>query len=236
MKSALRILVADEDPDVLKATAHLREQTGDTVDRTANATTAGAAVAPHPPALLRLDRHLGGSDGLALCRRLQPAPACVDRWAVIVSAAGGATDHEAEGLEAGADCYSVRPIANQEGPARVRACVCNLGLTRTVRLRATEPAQKNDESARLQRATLSLRAGVIAAPGNIALANLEFPPEMALRHQAEAAILRRRTARRRGQDLLLDREDRARELHRQAIKLTRRSAESLCDSSRAAAE
>ena len=233
MKSAVRILVVDEDPDVLKATAHLREPTGDTVDRTANATTAGPAVAPQPPALLRLDRHLGGSAGLALCRRFQPGPACVSRWAVIVSATGGATDHEAEGLEAGADCYSVRPIANQEGLARVRACVCNLGLTRTLRLRATEPAQQKDETARVQRATLSLRTGVIAAPGNIARANRKFPAEMALRH--EAAIVRRRSARRRGQDLLLDREDRARKLHREANKLTPRSAESLCDSSRAAA-
>jgi signal transduction histidine kinase len=63
---------------------------------------------------------MAGVDGLELCRRLKADPAFVATPVILLTARAG-TDAVAEGLDAGADDYVVKPFALRELEARIAA-------------------------------------------------------------------------------------------------------------------
>ena len=218
----IRILVVDDDPDILNGTAHLLGNAGYTVDRAASGEVALAAVAAQPPDLVLLDRDLGGIDGLEVCRRIKQVPASADVLVVIASASSIATKNQAEGLEAGADGYIARPIGNRELLARVSAYVRILQLYRTLRQQGAVLAQQAVAATQAQLASLNLMEDALAAQQAAERANLELRAESTARQQAQAAIARQLDELQRWQAVMLDREDRVQELKREVNELAGR--------------
>jgi PAS domain S-box-containing protein len=151
MNDPVRILVVDDDPDILRGTVRLLEKAGYTVAQAASGEEALQAAQSQRPDLLLLDHDLPGLAGLEVCRRIKQDPALVDSLVVIVSAAHAESDQQAEVLESGADGYIGRPIGNRELLARVGALVRLQRLTRSLRLQA-EAAERSHEAARQQAA------------------------------------------------------------------------------------
>lgn len=225
MNISFRILVVDDDPDILNGTALLLEKAGYTVDRAASGEAALTAVAAQPPDLVLLDRDLGGIDGLEVCRRIKQVPANADMMVVIASASYVATENQAEGLEAGADGYIARPIANRELLARVSAYVRILRLSRALRLQTAELTQKAAAATQAQLASLNLMEDAMTAQQSTERANLILQDEITMRQQAEAAIAQQLDELRRWQEVMLGREDRVQELKREVNQLASRLGE-----------
>ncbi|MHB1355727.1 MAG: PAS domain S-box protein [Anaerolineae bacterium] len=160
MSNLVRILVVDDDPEVLNDTARLLEKAGYAVDRAASGEDALQVVQQQRPGLLILDRNLPGIDGIEVCRRIKRDPVVMDILVVIVSGLHVGSEEQAEGLEAGADGYIARPITNRELLARVRAFARIINLTNSLAEEARK-LQENVKNMSLQRlATLNLMEDV----------------------------------------------------------------------------
>ena len=159
----IRILVVDDDADILNGTARLLENAGYAVDRAATGEEALQAVRDRRPDLLLLDRNLPGIDGIEVCRRIKGDPAQTDILVVMASASYAKSDEQAEGLESGADGYITRPITNRELLARVESYVRIVRLTRSLRLQAEELKQSNEAAGMGQLASLNLMEDAVAA-------------------------------------------------------------------------
>jgi PAS domain S-box-containing protein len=165
MESPIRILVVDDDLEVVRATCRTLEQAG---YATLTAVT-GAQVLPvlraQPAQLVLLDRQLPEVDGLEICRQIKADPALAEVLVVIVS--GVHTDSEARiaGLEAQADGYIERPLGNRELRARVAAFVRLVrlnqalsGQAETLRVQRLELELQNEELRRAQAQLVAERA------------------------------------------------------------------------------
>ena len=141
--SNIRILVVDDDPDILNGTAHLLEKVGYIVDKSSNGEEALLSVRRHRPDLLLLDSKLPDVDGLEVCRRIKQDSALAEIFVVLISGVRVASDQQAEALEEGADGYIARPIANRELLARVKSFIDILSLNRTLRHQAAHLQMAN---------------------------------------------------------------------------------------------
>jgi PAS domain S-box-containing protein len=184
----IRILVVDDDPDILAGTARLLAKAGYAVDRAATGQASLQAVQDPQPDLLLLDRHLPDLDGLEVCRRIKQDPTLADIFVVLISGSYTKTDDQAEGLESGADGYITRPIANRELLARVEACVRILRLTRSLRVQAEALQQSNAAVCQAQLAAQALMEEAVASRNRLAAANRKLQHEISERQQAEAAL------------------------------------------------
>lgn len=112
-----RILVVDDDPDLLRLIADFLSSHGYRVTVAGDAAAMGRELAAHPPDLVILDVMMPGEDGLSVARRLaaERGPAVI-----MLSALGNDTDRIV-GLEIGADDYLAKPCNPRELLARVRA-------------------------------------------------------------------------------------------------------------------
>ncbi|MEI6186267.1 MAG: PAS domain S-box protein, partial [Dehalococcoidia bacterium] len=156
MNQSARILVADDDPDILDGTARLLERAGYVVDRASSGEEALQVVQNHHPDLLLLDHDMPGIDGIEVCRRIKRDPTMVDSLVVIVSASHTDSDEQASGLESGADGYIGRPIANRELLARVRAFVRIQNLTFSMREQTRQLEERNENLRQERLAALNL--------------------------------------------------------------------------------
>lgn len=148
----IHILVVDDNPGLLHDTVRLLESAGYAVTAAGGGEEAIAVAPQIHPDLILLDRGMPGIDGMAVCRRLKSDPELAPIFVIILSGGSVASDEQAEGLEAGADGYIARPIANRELLARVEAYVRILRLTRSLRTQAEEliTSHANTQQARLE--------------------------------------------------------------------------------------
>jgi len=112
-----RILVVDDEPQILRALGTTLRGAGYTVDTAATAESALAAAAAHPPAGVILDLVLPDGSGTDVCRELRS-------WSdapVIVLSAVGEEKEKIAALDAGADDYVMKPFSVDELLARLRA-------------------------------------------------------------------------------------------------------------------
>jgi len=113
-----RLLVVDDDPDVLDSLGRALRLAGYTVTIASNGADALAAVARSPVDLIVLDLMMPIVDGFDMCRRLRERG---DRTPILMLTARDAIDDRVTGLEVGADDYLVKPFALRELQARIRA-------------------------------------------------------------------------------------------------------------------
>ena len=112
-----RILVVDDEPQILRALQTTLRGAGYTVDSAATAGEALTSAAAHPPEAVILDLVLPDGNGTDVCRELRT-------WSdapVIVLSAVGEEREKIAALDAGADDYVTKPFSVDELLARLRA-------------------------------------------------------------------------------------------------------------------
>jgi two-component system KDP operon response regulator KdpE len=118
-----RVLVVDDEPQILRALRATLRGAGYTVDSAATASEALTAAAAHPPEAVILDLVLPDGNGTDVCRELR---AWTDAPVIVLSAVGEERQKIAA-LDAGADDYVTKPFSVDELLARLRAVLRRRG-------------------------------------------------------------------------------------------------------------
>lgn len=113
----MRILVVDDDPEIVSFIKRGLTYEGYTVDTAADGTEALTKARNREPDLVVLDIMMPGMDGIEVAKRLRQGG---DVPILMLTAKGTVAD-KVTGLESGADDYLVKPFAFDELLARVRA-------------------------------------------------------------------------------------------------------------------
>jgi len=119
MVMSQKILVADDEPDVLNLVASNLCMAGFDVVKVEDGLSVLSAVSAHPPNLLVLDLMLPGMSGLDVCRTLRADPCTAGIPIVMLTAKAEEVDRIV-GLELGADDYITKPFSPRELVLRVR--------------------------------------------------------------------------------------------------------------------
>jgi two-component system, OmpR family, response regulator MprA len=112
------ILVVDDDDRLRRALRRVLTSHGFDVEVAADGTEALAHVRTRAFDLVVLDVMMPGDDGIDVCERLRAAG---EPLPVLMLTARDSVRDRVTGLEAGADDYLVKPFANEELVARIRA-------------------------------------------------------------------------------------------------------------------
>jgi two-component system, OmpR family, KDP operon response regulator KdpE len=115
--SNARILVVDDEPQILRAVQMKLRSAGYAVDTAATAEEALMKAGMRPPAAIILDVLLPDGRGTDVCRELRSwysAP-------IVVLSAVGEEKEKVDALDAGADDYITKPFSGDELLARLRA-------------------------------------------------------------------------------------------------------------------
>jgi two-component system response regulator MprA len=118
------ILVVDDDAGLRKALRRVLVSHGFEVEVAEDGDEALARLGARTFDAVVLDVMMPGSDGIEVCERLRAAG---DSLPVLMLTARDAVRDRVTGLEAGADDYLVKPFANEELVARVRALLRRAG-------------------------------------------------------------------------------------------------------------
>jgi two-component system response regulator RegX3 len=123
MRRRFRILIVDDQPDVLKVLEAMLTAEGFEVVVARDALSAlRAAYQEHPDAIL-LDVMMPDMDGFEACRRLRE----MTDVPIIFVTAKGAIEDIVQGLSLGADDYVVKPFERSELISRLAACLRRVG-------------------------------------------------------------------------------------------------------------
>jgi two-component system, OmpR family, KDP operon response regulator KdpE len=117
--SSVRVLVVDDEPQILRALQMKLRAAGYVVDTAATAQEALTKAAMRPPEAIILDLLLPDGGGTEVCRELR-------RWSavpILVLSAVGEEKEKIAALDAGADDYVTKPFSGDELLARLRAAV-----------------------------------------------------------------------------------------------------------------
>lgn len=119
MGSKTRILVVEDEQDILRLVAYNLKKHGYAVDEAMNGDEALRLIRENPYRLIVLDLMLPGLTGMELCRILKQDPATAAIPIIMLTARSEETDR-VSGLDAGADDYITKPFSIKELLARVR--------------------------------------------------------------------------------------------------------------------
>ena len=111
-----KILVVDDEPQIVKVVKAYLEQSGFQVVTAADGSTALATFQREKPDFMILDLSLPGMDGLDVCRAVRH----VSNIPILMLTARVEEADKLVGLELGADDYVVKPFSPREVVARVR--------------------------------------------------------------------------------------------------------------------
>ena len=118
-----RILVCDDEPQILRALRVVLRGAGFDVIPAETAAQALDRAAVHPPDAAIIDLVLPDGDGIDLCRTLRGW----SRMPILVLSAVGEEDQKVSALEAGADDYMTKPFGARELVARLNAALRRAG-------------------------------------------------------------------------------------------------------------
>jgi two-component system KDP operon response regulator KdpE len=117
--SALRVLVVDDEPQILRALQTSLRAAGYEVETAADAASALIAAGSHPPDAVILDLVLPDGTGTEVARRLR-------EWTsapILLLSVVGDEREKVAALDAGADDYVTKPFSVEELLARLRAAL-----------------------------------------------------------------------------------------------------------------
>ena len=115
-----RILVVDDEAEILELLEYNLRLAGYVVVTTRDAATAFAEIARQAPDLVLLDLMLPDLPGTEVCRRLRRDPATANVPVIMITARGDEIDRVV-GLELGADDYVTKPFSPRELTLRIGA-------------------------------------------------------------------------------------------------------------------
>jgi two-component system, OmpR family, response regulator len=125
-----RLLVVDDDPDIVDLLGRYFRGHGFEVSRAADGSAMRIVLAAEIVDLVLLDLGLPGEDGLELLHHLRAEHRCA---VIVVTGRGDAVDRVV-GLELGADDYVAKPFDLRELLARVRSVLRRSGATEPPRV------------------------------------------------------------------------------------------------------
>ena len=114
-----RILLADDEPDLLALMKETLERQGFSVSTALDGVEALAAIRQDPPDIAVLDLIMPRADGFTVCRELRKDPLFAHLPIVILSASGS-RDSKVEGLDLGVDDFITKSVDIRELLARIR--------------------------------------------------------------------------------------------------------------------
>jgi two-component system response regulator MprA len=127
-----RILVVDDDPQILSLLRRGLSYAGYQVDEAPSGEVALATALARPPDLVILDLMLPGLDGVEVCKRLRTGDT---QLPILMLTAKGRIPDRIAGLDAGADDYLVKPFVLDELLAHLRALLRRAGKSTEEQLR-----------------------------------------------------------------------------------------------------
>jgi len=119
MDNIARIVVVDDDPNLLFATARILKSAGYEVTTAMGGAEGLEKIREMRPDLVLVDVVMPDIDGRTVCRRIKADPTLCGTYVILLSSMQTASSQQAEGLESGADGYIVRPVEKRELLARV---------------------------------------------------------------------------------------------------------------------
>ena len=119
MSTKQRVLVCDDEPQILRALRVILRDAGFEVDPASTAAEALDHAAVRPPHAAIIDLVLPDGDGIEVCRQLREWTAIP----IIVLSAVGEEEQKVRALEAGADDYVTKPFGARELVARLQAAL-----------------------------------------------------------------------------------------------------------------
>jgi two-component system KDP operon response regulator KdpE len=121
--SGARVLVVDDEPQILRALETALRGAGYEIDTAATGEAALTQAALHQPDAIILDLVLPGKSGAEVCRELR-------EWSqvpIVILSAVGEEREKVTALDAGADDYVTKPFGVDELLARLRASLRRAG-------------------------------------------------------------------------------------------------------------
>lgn len=119
MNETPKILIVDDEPNIVVPLQFLMEQNGFDVRIADTGEAAIDLIARFRPDLVLLDIMLPGVNGLEVCQMLREDPDRKDTKIILVSALGRDVDI-AKGMAMGADAYVTKPFSNRDIVTRVK--------------------------------------------------------------------------------------------------------------------
>jgi two-component system KDP operon response regulator KdpE len=117
MPDPTKILVVEDEPDMLALLSEWLEEEGHIVEKANNGWDAVEAFIKLKPALMITDLRMAGMDGFQLIRRIRE----ISEAHVIALTALDGDEHEIKGFDLGADDYILKPVSKRVFLARVRS-------------------------------------------------------------------------------------------------------------------
>jgi len=116
---ANKILVVDDEPNIVLSLEFLMKQAGFQVRTAADGDAALAALAADCPDLVLLDVMMPRKNGYEVCQAIRENPAYKEVRIIMLTAKGRDVERE-KGLALGADDYVTKPFSTQEVVDKVR--------------------------------------------------------------------------------------------------------------------
>jgi DNA-binding response OmpR family regulator len=116
---AKRVLVVDDEPNIVMSLRFLMEREGYQVEVAASGQAAVAALAGPPADLVLLDVMMPELDGFEVCQRIRASPEWRATKIVMLTAKGRDVERD-KGLALGADAYVTKPFSTRDLVAKVK--------------------------------------------------------------------------------------------------------------------
>ncbi|HEY3729094.1 MAG TPA: response regulator transcription factor [Solirubrobacteraceae bacterium] len=117
MSPAPRVLVVDDEPQIVRGLKIILRDAGYAVEAAETKAQAMAALGSRPPEALVLDLKLPDGEGVEVCQEVRR----FSRLPILVLSAVGDEREKVRALDAGADDYVTKPFGTDELLARLRA-------------------------------------------------------------------------------------------------------------------
>jgi DNA-binding response OmpR family regulator len=126
MDMANKILVVDDEPNIVLSLEFLMKQAGFQVRTASDGEAALAAIATERPDLMLLDVMMPRKNGYEVCQAVRANPDWKGIRIIMLTAKGREVERE-KGLALGADDYITKPFSTQEVVERVREMLAEAG-------------------------------------------------------------------------------------------------------------
>jgi len=126
MEMANKILVVDDEPNIVLSLEFLMKQAGFQVRTASDGEAALAAIAAEQPDLMLLDVMMPRKNGYEVCQAVRSNPEWKGIRIIMLTAKGREVERE-KGMALGADDYITKPFSTQEVVDRVRELLAEAG-------------------------------------------------------------------------------------------------------------